>query len=114
MIILIKERRVEKVPYIPYQNSPHRMLFDIVFWPNCRESKKEVNKKGTRFRNKVVKKLKPGDNRVRNFMPMSEDIGDTYAFFVIICSLGSRTGIETIIRKSIEDGDLVFFEQKDI
>ena len=107
MLVLVNEWRVKQGPYIP-----HLILFDIVFRPTRRESNKEVNEKGTRFRDKVVKKLKLGGNRVGNFMPMSEDDGaiyDTYAFCMIKCSLSSKTRMETFIRKNIEDGDLISF-----
>lgn len=104
MLILIKERRVREERLVSYQ-----MLFDIILLSNRGESEEEVNEKGTQFRNKV-NNLKPGGSRVGNFMPMSENGMDTYAFFVITCSLGRRTRIKTIMRENTKDEDLIIFK----
>ena len=104
MRILVKERRVKYASCL--------MLFDIVVRRNLlnfEESKEEVNEKGTRFRDKVDK-LKPEGSWVGNFMPMSEDDRDTYAFFMSTCPLDRSTGMKTIMRENIEDGNLIIFE----
>ena len=105
MKILAKIRRVRGGQFVSYQ-----VFFDIVLrsFPNFEESKEEINKKGTQFRDKV-NNLKPRGSWVGNFMPMSKDRKDTYAFFVITCSSGSSTKIKDIISKSIEDGDVITF-----
>jgi len=104
MLILAKERRVREEELLSY-----RVLFDIVLWPCYGESKEKVNKKGNRFRNKVDK-LKPKVGCwVGHFMPIGDGEVRPHAFFVITCSVGSRTEMRTNIRGNVEDGDLLIF-----
>ena len=109
MRILVNERRVKEGQLV---SCP--MLFDIVFRSNLsnpEESKEEVNEKGTRFRNKVDE-LKPRGSWVGNFMPMSEDKVDRYAFFIITCPSGSRTIMKTIMKKITKDGNSIILGKK--
>ena len=103
MLILVKERRVREEELLSY-----RVLFDIVLWPYYGESDEKVNKKGNRFRNKADK-LKPKGSWVGHFMPIGDGEVRPHAFFVITCSVGSRTKIKNIITKSTEDEDLLIF-----
>ena len=104
MRILVKERRVREEELLSY-----KVLFDIVFWPYYGESDERVNKKGNRFRNKTDK-LKPKVGCwVGHFMPIGDGEVRPHAFFVITCSVGSRTEMRTNIRGNVEDGDLLIF-----
>ena len=103
MRISVKERRVREEELLFY-----KVLFDIVLWPYYGESDEKVNKKGNRFRNKADK-LKGRNDWVGHFMPIGDGEVRPHAFFVITCSVGSRTEMRTNIRGNVEDGDLLIF-----
>jgi len=102
MRILTREMMVKEEELLPYQ-----MLFDIVLLPEFCEDKERVNKRGKQLRDKINNKLKGKNSWVGNFMPLSRF--ELYAFFVVVCSSGSRTKIKNIITKSTEDEDLLVF-----
>jgi hypothetical protein len=102
MRILTREMMIKKEKLLPY-----RMLFDIVLLPEFCEDKERVNKRGKQLRDRINNKLKGTNGWVGNFMPVGEL--ELYAFFVVVCSSGSRTKIKNIITKSTEDEDLLIF-----
>lgn len=102
MRILTREIGIKEEELLSY-----RMLFDIVLLPEFCENKERVNKRGKQLRDKINNKLKGKNAWVGNFMPVGEL--ELYAFFVVVCSSGSRTKIKNIITKSTEDEDLLVF-----